>query len=165
MLILGIQIANITYIFQFGSNYIGTPDKFLDPEIMNEFHMLRGHAYRFQYIMLLDCSTLFLCVTNLMTILRKVDKIDHILHSLKHSIAVVIRCYIIYFFLQQGLCLYNMAIYGGEELRYSTFLSANVATIYNQAATFPKDAVSFNVTGCMFTVINNLFNYFINIVL
>lgn len=113
------------------SNFIGTPDQFLDPEIMNEFHMLRGHAYRFQLIMLLDSMTLLLCVVNLMTILRKVAKIDHILNSLMHALAVVIRCYIIYFFLQQGLCLYNMAIYGGIELRYSTFLSAEIATIYN----------------------------------
>lgn len=76
ILILGIQIPNFVYYIMVHSTFPSTPHDLHEPDIANQFINLRSVSYRWQLIVLLDTSTVCLCVLSLMTNLRKIKTID-----------------------------------------------------------------------------------------
>ena len=46
MIVIGLQIANISYIIHYNSTFVGTPQEFLKEETRTQFHLLRAYGYR-----------------------------------------------------------------------------------------------------------------------
>ena len=130
MIILGCQMASIGYILMMHNTFPAKPDNFFDEEIRSQFFELRGYGYRFQLIMLLDTMTFFCCISNIMTILRKIQAVDHLVASFINCLVFIVRGFLFYGIFNIGLCFFNMAIYGGKYQRYSDFLNGLIATIY-----------------------------------
>ena len=82
-----------------------------------------------------------------------------------HGYKILLRPTSVWLMNNIGLCLFNIAIYGGAERRYSDFLNAYTATLYSQAALSEQSEAKLGYSAFIFTVINNYTLYFLNIVL
>jgi len=80
LIILGMQIATTYSYIHSNATFPATPSTLLNPEIMDTVWVLRGYAYRWQIIMMMDTLTLSLCVISLMTKLRNIQAINLVLN-------------------------------------------------------------------------------------
>ena len=82
--------------------------------------------------MLFDGWSIVCAVTSLCCMTRTSSKhIDQILSSMHNGYKILIRATSVWLMNNIGLCLFNIAIYGGLERRYSDFLNAYTATLYS----------------------------------
>ena len=130
--IIVMQWMNIVAMVNMNSSFVTNLERMRSEETRNETFLLRGFGYRFQSIMLFDGWTIICAVTSLCCMMRASSKhIDQILTSMNHGYPVLIRATSVWLMNNIGLCLFNIAIYGGTHRRYSDFLNAYTATLYS----------------------------------
>lgn len=162
MFVLGLQISNSYYIIHYNTSFIATPQGLLDPDIRSRFFLLRAFGYRWQLMMFIDSFTVLCLMANLLTMIRKSTAVDTILNSLQHAVEILVRGTLFWLLLNIGLCLFNMSLYGNQYQRYSDYLNAYISTLYSQAALAPQNEQLLTLSSFFFTLINNVFLYFLN---
>ena len=120
------------------NNFPATPEQMQDEAIRNQFWALRGYGILFGNMVFKDTVSLVFCLMHLFANLRFIKAIDHVLTALEQALSILLRGSFFWLLANLGLCLFNLAIYGGRERRYSDFLNAYVNTLYNQAALAPQ---------------------------
>ena len=58
-------------------------------------------------------------------------KLDFILGSMQYGYAILMRATVFWLMNNIGLCLFNIAIYGGRMRAYGDFLNAYTYTLYS----------------------------------
>ena len=92
-------------------------------------------------------------------------KLDFILGSMQYGYAILMRATVFWLMNNIGLCLFNIAIYGGRMRAYGDFLNAYTYTLYSQAALSYQEEEKYSMATFLFATINNLVLYFLNILL
>ena len=123
---------NIVAMINMNASFVSKLENLRTPEVRNTPFLLRGFGYRFQSIMLFDGWTIVCAVTSLFCMTRTSSKnVDQVLTAMFRGYVILIRATAVWLMNNIGLCLFNIAIYGGTHRRYSDFLNAYTATLYS----------------------------------
>jgi len=111
-----------------------------------------------------DSICVFLCIANvIMHFRRLVDFINLWLNSVQTAAGIIIMWFILWQSVFFGLCYFNMALYGNQDIKYKDLYNATIYTFYSPIILQYNETTSLysTIDGSFMMVFNQILWYFI----